>query len=105
MALFHGHTATAIAYKLHHGQLVLTHMFGIRIRCTAKAAFSVVTAGAAQVPWFVGDGTASFTSIGHDEPPSENILFRLNCFSVMFEYEYHQRKSQGRQHNQRVTPK
>jgi len=46
-------------------------MFGIRTGCTAKAAFCVVTAGAAQVPWFVGNGTASFTGIGHDEPPLE----------------------------------
>jgi hypothetical protein len=90
MALFHGHPATAIAYKFHCCQLVFTHMFGIRIRCAAKAAFRVITTGAAKMPGFTSDRTAGFACIGHDEPPLNRLAASLA------EYEYFKDKSQER---------
>jgi hypothetical protein len=47
MALFHGHAATATANKFHCRQFIFAYMFGIRIRCAAKAAFCIITTGAA----------------------------------------------------------
>jgi hypothetical protein len=47
MALFHGHTATATANKFHCHQFIFAHMFGIRLRRAAKAAFCIITTGAA----------------------------------------------------------
>jgi hypothetical protein len=88
MALFHGHAATAIAYKFHCCQFILAHMFGIRIGCTAKAAFCIITTGAAQMPWFVSDGTARFACIGHYGPPLNRLTASLA------EDEYSEGKSQ-----------
>jgi hypothetical protein len=88
MALFHGHAATAIAYKFHCCQFILAHMFGIRIGCAAKAAFCIITTGAAQMPWFVSDGTARFACIGHYGPPLNRLTASLA------EHEYSEGKSQ-----------
>jgi hypothetical protein len=63
-------------------------MFGIRIRCAAKAAFGAIPAGAAEMSGFVGDGTARFTCIGHVEPPLNRLTVSLA------EYEYPAGKSQ-----------
>jgi hypothetical protein len=69
MVLFHGHPAAAAANKFHGRQLIFAYMGLINTRSTTEAAIFFITAGIAQMPWFIGNRAAAFTCVSHIDSP------------------------------------
>jgi hypothetical protein len=66
---FHGHPAASLAYILHGSQFIFTHVFGINLGSTAKAAIFRIAAGIAQMTGCIRHRTAIFTGISHNIMP------------------------------------
>jgi hypothetical protein len=66
---FHGHPAASLAYILHGSQFIFTHVFGVNLGRTAKAAIFRIAAGIAQMTGCIRHRTAIFTGISHNIIP------------------------------------
>ena len=67
MAFLHGHATAPATNILHRFQFVFAHMLRFNFRRTAEGTFSGIPTGVAEVTGLLGDGTAAFACIGHND--------------------------------------
>jgi hypothetical protein len=66
---FHCDTTAAVTDKLHGRQFAFAHVGVVDVRCATERAFLAIAAGVAQVARIIGHRAASFTGMGHIQPP------------------------------------
>jgi hypothetical protein len=69
MFAFHCDTTATVTDKLHGRQLAFAHVSLVDVRRATERAFLAIAAGVAQVARIFGHRTASFTGMGHIQPP------------------------------------
>jgi hypothetical protein len=69
MLTFHCDTTAAVTNKFHGRQFAAAHVGLVNFRGSAERAFLAIAAGVAQMARIFGHRAASFTGMGHIQPP------------------------------------
>jgi hypothetical protein len=69
MFTLHCNATAAVTDKLHGRQLAFAHVGVVDVRGPTEGAFLAIAAGVAQVARIFGHRAASFTGMGHIQPP------------------------------------